>query len=664
MVSRRARSWILPIPLALALLLPQTAEAQQQDAAGLSLDSLLNTPVSTAAKYSQTITETAGAVTIITAEDISLFGYRTLAQALGSVRGFYTSYDRNFTYLGVRGFGRPTDYNNRILLLIDGHVMNEGIWGAAQLGGESGVDLATVERIEILRGPGSALYGTGAMFAVINVITQSGSQVAGFEVSGEARSYGGRGTSVRMGRQSESGLEISAAGFYDDNPGRDLFFKEFDSPATNNGIAQGLDAERRQGVSARLDFKGFTLHGRYTGRTKAIPTASFDQIFDASGAQTRDDHAFVEAKYEGGLAAKVTLMARSYFDGYWYSGNYAYAQPETEGAVNRTLGSEATLTWDPVSRNRLIVGAEARRAITADYFDQRAPTPRYDLSAPGTVLSAYLEDQLQITPWLSALGGVRHDSYSNAESATTPRASLTIAPNPGTAFRLAYGSAFRAPNVAEAFGLSAGFKLNAQLRREQVRTAELTWQQRLGSRLLGTASVYNYRVLGLIDLTQDPVDSLFVYDNVGGVKTTGFEIGLDARFGAALRGYASYSYQRARDLGTDSVMSNSPAAMLKLGLSGAIADGVRPSLEVHYESSRRTVYQTTTDAFVLTSASLQFSPRLSGSGIARLADHIELGLRLDNIFDVRYANPGGVEHIQPAIPQDGRTFSLRADLKF
>ena len=113
-------------------------------------------------------------MTIVTAEDIRTFGWPTLAEALTGVRGFYVTNDRNYTYVGVRGFGRPSDYNNRILVLVNGHRFNDNVYDQALVGIEFPIDLALVERIEVIRGPGSALYGTSAFFAVINVVLRPG----------------------------------------------------------------------------------------------------------------------------------------------------------------------------------------------------------------------------------------------------------------------------------------------------------------------------------------------------------------------------------------------------------------------------------------------------------------------------------------------------------
>lgn len=170
--------------------LPQNGMAQAEWARDTALDSLLSIKISTAAKYEQTTREAPASVTLITSEDIERYGYHTLVDVFRHIRGFYISDDRNYSYLGTRGFSRPTDYNNRMLLLVNGHSINETIFGSAPMGTDFGIDLGSVERIEIVRGPGSALYGTGAMFTVINIMTKSGATIDGFHLSAETGSYG------------------------------------------------------------------------------------------------------------------------------------------------------------------------------------------------------------------------------------------------------------------------------------------------------------------------------------------------------------------------------------------------------------------------------------------------------------------------------------------
>jgi iron complex outermembrane receptor protein len=146
-------------------------------AAGYNEESLLFQEIPSvysASKYEQKVTEAPSSVTIVTSEDIRKYGHRTLADVLRSVKSFYVTSDRNYSYVGGRGFGRPGDYNSRILLLIDGHRTNENIYDQAMVGTEGLIDIDLVDRIEIVRGPGSSLYGSNAFFAVINIITKAG----------------------------------------------------------------------------------------------------------------------------------------------------------------------------------------------------------------------------------------------------------------------------------------------------------------------------------------------------------------------------------------------------------------------------------------------------------------------------------------------------------
>ena len=201
--------------------LPLVVAARALEAQQLSLDSLLAQPVQSAAKYTQTMTEAAAAVTIITADDIRRYGYRTLEDILRRVPDLYTSYDRNYTYLGVRGFSRPTDYNDRVLLLVNGHTTNEAVNGSAGLGTEQVLDPDAIERVEVVQGPGSALYGTGAMFASINIVTKDGTALDGVRVAAGGGSLGTVQGAAAAGGVLGRDLNVGLAGQWTYTAGAD-----------------------------------------------------------------------------------------------------------------------------------------------------------------------------------------------------------------------------------------------------------------------------------------------------------------------------------------------------------------------------------------------------------------------------------------------------------
>src|SRR6185369_11958315 len=142
-----------------------------------------------ASKYEQKVTQAPSSISIVTGEEIKLFGHRTLADVLRGVRGLYVSDDRNYSYLGIRGFLRPGDYNTRILVLIDGHRMNDAVYDAAYVAREATIDVDLIDRVEVIRGPSSSIYGSSAFFGVINIITKRGGQLNGVEASTEVGSF-------------------------------------------------------------------------------------------------------------------------------------------------------------------------------------------------------------------------------------------------------------------------------------------------------------------------------------------------------------------------------------------------------------------------------------------------------------------------------------------
>ena len=161
-----------------------------QDLTTLSLEQLSEITVYTASKHAQSLSNAPSSVTVITADEIQRYGYRTLADILQAVRGFYVTYDRYESYAGVRGSGRLGDWNSEILLLINGHRINDDVLGQAFIGSEFPLDIDLIQRVEIIRGPSSSLYGAEAFFAVINVITRKENPSNREELSFTSGSFG------------------------------------------------------------------------------------------------------------------------------------------------------------------------------------------------------------------------------------------------------------------------------------------------------------------------------------------------------------------------------------------------------------------------------------------------------------------------------------------
>src|SRR5450432_3001925 len=255
--------WILCVSV-LGVIPTRGQQSQQPDLNGMSIEDLTKLKVDTvygASKFLQKAADAPASVTVVTAEEIQKYGYRTLVDVLRSVPGFYVIYDRNYTYVGVRGLARPGDYNARILFLLDGHRVNDNIFDGALIGTEFVVDVDLIERIEIVRGPTSSVYGTGAFVAVVNVITKRGRDLNSVEVSTEAgtwNSYKGRAS---YGKRFDNGVEMLLSGtFYDSQGHSRLFFPEFDSRAAKYGIAENADGDKASNTFVDLIDRDFNIH--------------------------------------------------------------------------------------------------------------------------------------------------------------------------------------------------------------------------------------------------------------------------------------------------------------------------------------------------------------------------------------------------------------------
>jgi outer membrane cobalamin receptor len=250
--------------------------ARNNDLTELSIEDLMNLTVTSASKKPESISHAPASVFVITQDDIRRYGYRTLGEALQRVAGLYISSDRNYDYLGVRGFARPGDYNARVLVLIDGNRINDALYDSSAIGEDLPLNMNDVERIEVVKGPGSALWGTNALLAVVNLITKKGKDIDGIGVTADYGSHRRMDILIEAGGVSKHGLEVAGSFSTMNSNGQSrIYFPEFDAPSTNNGVAEGVDGEESQRGHLSASYKGLKFFAYSGRRKKYVPTASW-----------------------------------------------------------------------------------------------------------------------------------------------------------------------------------------------------------------------------------------------------------------------------------------------------------------------------------------------------------------------------------------------------
>ena len=656
----RLRTSLAALAAVLAGIVTSVAGAQPLPLAGPDERTLLEgvPSVFAASKYDQPLTEAPADVSIVTRAEIQRYGWRTLADVLRGVRGFLVTNDRNYAYAGVRGFARTGDYNGRILLTVDGHRVNDTIYDQALLGTEGPVDLDLVERVEIVRGAGSSLYGSNAFFGVINLVMRRGRDVGGVEAAllgGTQHTYGGRLTAGdRLGTHSEYLVSMTA--------GRTAGDSVFEIPEFG-GAAYDSDADRWVKAFAQWRTGGFTLSGVFDTRTKTLPTAPFNSVFDDNRSQTTDTRAWIEGRYQGAVAGG-DLTARVAVDGYEYEGDMV--QERVPDRVNEDR-SKATWWSGELTYARelhrdltLVAGGEVQsdlrnRQENGDRTDERGRgvyAPYFYASDTTRYWALYAQGEWQIAPGWDATIGVRHDHYSSFGGVTDPRLALIHRPTGDLTLKLIYGQAFRAPNDYELFYSDGGVsqKASPDLQPERIRTTEALAEWRFAPQWRAVGAFYFNRISDLISTVTDDGDGLLVNVNADSVIGRGLEAEVEGRTPFGLDVFATVTTQLG-ELGI-----GVPRTQAKARLAQAFAgDRVVAAIETVFQSSRQTLAGTTLAGQALTNLALtahKIWPDVRITGV------------VSNLFDVTLADPAGAEHRQDRIALPGRQFWLKLDVAF
>jgi iron complex outermembrane receptor protein len=620
--------------------LPLSARA---DDPGSELDALLRTPISTAAKYEQTISDVAASVTVVTSEEIARYGWYTLADALESMGGIHTSYNRGYTSIGVRGLSLPADYNNRFLVLIDGHPLVENVSNSIGVDTTLALDLSQFSRIEVVRGPGSVLYGTGAMFGVINLITRDERDPSA--IAAGAGSDGLRTGAARV-RFGSGAIRGSVTGSWQEKNGGDLYFREFDHPDTNQGIVRDRDFDDYASVVATFAWRDFRFLALRSSRTKGIPTASWGTKFGADERIT-DGRTTFATTYKRRLDAARTLIVDAAYDRFRYHGSYPDGPAAyVDQSVSDRLSVEGRHIWDLRPDHRLTTGVELVHNPTATYqsgYGSLSDT----FGEPYSTYAVYAQLESQLTPRLSLTAGASYDRNRSLDGQFTPRLAAIYTPRPSTTIKALYGHAFRTPNIYETdYESTGGFLRSENLENERLRTIELVWEQRLGADVFATISLFDVRLDNLIRLQPVGVDEI-QHQNVGKATSRGVELRLDHRDDRGIWSYVSYTDVHAREDGAD--MTNAPRRMLKGGVSTPTTRPLFGGLELQYETSRLTLAGNETGDVLLANLNTGYS----------FTRQVGITATVRNLFDTSYATPGGPEHVQDVLEQDGRTVLVR-----
>jgi outer membrane receptor for ferrienterochelin and colicins len=638
---------------------PPSAPSGSQDFTALSLEQLANVKITSASLHEESPRDAPASVTVITAEEISKFGYRTLAEALSYVRGFFITSDHTYSYVGMRGMSLPGDYDTRMLLMINGHNTAENVDLSTWFGEDFPLDLNLVERIEVVRGPTSALYGSSGMLGTINVITKRPDQVAGAEVrmeTGAGERKIGAAASLALGAGAK--LLLSTSIFNSPGAGQ-LYFSELDSPSTNFGRALNMDAQKGYHFFADFTWGNWDALVVDGDRVKIQPISWGNTIFNDRGTRAEDSRGFFELSYTRDFGAERTFSWRTSYDDYRYRGIYRYSgddggvQDNREHIYGDWLSSKITYRLPDSNTGHLTVGADFQidlRALQNVFDVQPQQQQILWINRPDRYVGFFAQQEWSLgRHWELNLGG-RFDWSWLKPGSLSPRAAIIFKPASRANIKLLYGRGFRNPSSYEMFYNDDGLTetSNLSLRPETSDTYELDGEYEFTRRLRAVATVYTYRMNNLIQQIYTPA-GLEQFVNADHVNSSGTSLELDYVLPRGIEISSSLEIQRSV-FGEGNVLPNSPGQVGKLHVSVPLWRG-RLNLGAGLQAlgQRQTYAGVTLPWYIQPEVVVRAKQLPCG---------LELSAGIKNLSNTFYRDPAGLSSTIDSMIGDGRSYYL------
>lgn len=581
---------------------------------------------------------------VITAEDMENAGTRTLYEALELVTGIHVgvSPKNGMTpIISLRGI--HTSVNPQVLLMMNGIPISSLYTGARSF---LFLPVVGIARIEVVRGPGSAVYGADAFSATVNIITKDGKDLEGSVAGAGAGSFDShwawaqtastRGhfeyfvnveymkTRGDKKRVIDSDLQSAMDGLF----------------ATSASLAPGTIDTSQEVVNANISLAKDNWTFRAWGITEDAGTSDgVTNTLSASSKVEADQYLLDLAYRNTGLLSELDFNLRLY---HMYYEQDAFLQLFPQNAL-LPIGVDGNIDFNapvglvlfpdgvygqPVQKDRqsgidltmLYEGLRSHRfRLGTGFKDLREETEEYKNFGPGTPLDggapppvqdgtltdvsdtpfcymekqhrrlwyASLQDEWSFARKWELTTGVRFDSYSDFGDTVNPRIALVWDARPDLTTKLLYGKAFRAPSASELYVRNNPSNLgNPNLKPETIQTGEFVLDYQPFKQLRVVCNTYYYGVKDLIELVQNPGETTLTSQNAKNQVGYGFELEADWEITPNLLLRASYARQRARDKDTKMLVPDAPQEKILLNPRWQFLPGWSIDAQLHVIADR------------------------------------------------------------------------------
>jgi outer membrane receptor for ferrienterochelin and colicin len=635
---------------------------------------------------------------VITAKHIKQMGYRTLSEVLAVVPGLHVSFSSELyapKFL-VRGIVSP--FNPQTLMLVNGTPISSvvrgdrhAVWG--------GFPLAAVARIEVIRGPGSALHGADAFAGVVNVITKEFADIDKTEVGIRGGSFSTKDIWAQSAFELGD-LKVAFSAEWTDTDGQDeLIGSDAQSnsdaifaAAPNASLAPGSVNVGYEGYDIRADlsYENFGFKFAYQNRDDVGTGQGVAKALDPSG-KFASDKLLINFNYINQLSDNWSVDARlshyrtnqtiedhlllfppgSFAGGFpeGFSGNPEWFETNdiAKGHFSYSGFSKRTITFGAGYREE-----DVYRVTQEKNFGPTGWVPEFIsvTDTPGVFLPenaryshfAFIQDEYQFAADWELTFGLRYDNYSDFGTTVNPRLAVVWATNRNLSTKFLYGRAFRAPSFGETIVVNNPVNLgNSNIEPETIDTFEIAFNYQFSQQIHIDMNLYHLRVGDLIDFVPDDGVQTATAQNSAQLKGYGVEFEINYKVSDTLGLLANYAYQDTEEQKTKDDVGGAPNHQYYGQMIWSVTDSISFNTEINYIGKQQRNHldsRKATGAYTSVAFTLNYND---------IFDGVNLQLKINNAFDetIREPSLGPTESDSTAalaipgdLPQAGRAISL------
>ncbi len=555
------------------------------------IETLWGIEVTTASKSAEKISDAPGIVSVVTKEEITNFGSTSLSDILNRLTSMYMIHAGTFTWnvASIRG-QNVSSFDTHTLVLVNGRPMRDGVTGGMNSVFYNAFPVEGIERIEVIRGPGSVLYGSNAYAGIINIITTKAEKETHFQTSIMAGSFGTKNINFGGGVYVNEDLNINLGGRWYDDEGSDF-----------GGVA-GLDKTEKKSwtkdnksVFLNLNYKSLTINGGY---------AEMNPFALVSPLKWENEHSLDSNIYKYTAGDEVKLLKHTFVDvGYSHNFNDNYSL-STNLTLNRRvwMGDENITDAQHPNGNQLSLTKADSKNILAEVTFHGSPRENLNFVFGGTfdfnlfdgenfgrnpdgslfvdelmMASSYLQIDYTVFDKLKFILGSQVNVPIGSDPNISPRAGIIYNANDHLGFKALYSTAFRSPYPQEKDVQHFSYFGNEDLKPELIATTEIQafFQN---EKIFTSLTAYKSHLSDLIKI-QSVSDTLGFYEgqavqrtykNIGIFDFMGIEFEGKYNINSKLTAFANFTYQvNEGDLDDDETIKDAaiwPNTMAKIGL--------------------------------------------------------------------------------------------------